>query len=150
MRILPSLFLAITFIFVSGCGESENTILSGCKKYFEIEYSDFVEKKNDPLLIIDGKIKDDCLKLTLQYGGGCEDHQVDLVYLKNDIRLPQNSFPLFELLHDAKKDFCKALITKDYSFDISGLRIKGKSKTDFYIGSYKAGKYTQTLYSYTY
>ncbi|MGE5426747.1 MAG: hypothetical protein ACM3O8_02555, partial [Methylococcaceae bacterium] len=59
--------------------------------------------------------------------------------------------PDFRISHDANGDLCKALITKEYSFDLSGIRQEGKSKTDFILNARNAGgEMTSTTYTYNY
>jgi hypothetical protein len=89
--------------------------------------------KADAINLLDAKLEDDCLQLTLQYSGGCKAHQVDLaLILPEKITLPHLS-PTFEIRHNSNNDVCKALITKDYRFDISGIKEEGKHSTNFIL-----------------
>lgn len=150
MRSKFTIILLISFIFAIACNDLEESKLNDCANYIELDYSEFTKKLNDPINIISVEIQDDCLKLTLQYGGGCKNHKVDLVLIKADKQMGINTIPLFEILHDSDNDLCKALITNEYSFNISGLKIKGKTETSFYIGTYKSGEYSKVLYKYSY
>jgi hypothetical protein len=78
----------------------------------------------DPFSIMNVKIEDDCLKITLSYSGGCEIHEFIMTYNE----LPQ--FGIYSgtltLSHNAHGDMCKALITKTIGYDLSPLQ-KDKS-----------------------
>ena len=91
------------------------------------------------------------LVLTLQYGGGCKEHQIDLALIQPECGTPPLPPPTFEIRHNANDDVCKALITKEYSFDISGIRENGKHKTDFILNTRNAAGITSTnTYTYAY
>jgi hypothetical protein len=74
----------------------------------------------DPFSILNVKIENDCLKITLSYSGGCEIHEFIMAY---------NELPHFgiysgtlTLSHNAHGDMCEALITKTISYDLSPLQ----------------------------
>ncbi|MBV5349090.1 hypothetical protein JZU61_05500, partial [bacterium] len=122
-----------------------------CAKYVELNYSNYNSLKTDPLNLINAKIDGDCLVLTLQYGGGCKEHQIDLALIQPECGTPPLPPPTFEIRHNANDDVCKALITKEYSFDISGIRENGKNKTDFILHTRNASGITSTnTYTYAY
>lgn len=107
--------------------------------------------KNDPVNVSAVKIEGDCLRLTLQYGGGCREHEINLVLIVPECATPPLPPPAFLISHDDKDDACDAWITKEYSFDISGLREEGKSKTDFVLTARNAqGEMMSTTYTYNY
>jgi len=87
--------------------------------------------------------------LNLQYGGGCKEHQVDLALIMPECGTPPLPPPTFEIRHNANNDGCKALITKDYSFDISGIQEKGKSQTEFILNTRNSSGIEHTK-TYTY
>jgi hypothetical protein len=89
--------------------------------------------------------------LTLQYGGGCNEHEVDLALILPECGTPPLPPPTFEIRHNAKNDGCKALITKEYKFDISGIKEKGKNQTDFILNTKNSSGVGQnTTYTYNY
>lgn len=139
-------------IFLLACTNQEEIIRNAdCRKYITLNYSNYDSLKTDPLVLRDVKFDGDCLVLTLQYGGGCKDHQIDLAFIQPECGTPPLPPPTFEIRHDARGDACKALITKDYSFDISGIREKGKNKTDFFLNTRNASGIDHTdTYTYNY
>ncbi len=75
----------------------------------------------DPVQIIQTTIAGDSLGITVRYGGGCETHEFQLV---TDGSVME-SFPpqvALRLLHNANNDRCKALETREVSFDIAPLK----------------------------
>lgn len=146
-------FLVIFFIFlISGCNEPVALIQQNdCASYKAISFMNYDSLKSDPIALVNASVDGDCLKLTLQYGGGCEEHQVDLALILPECGTPPLPPPTFEIRHDAKGDACKALITKEYSFDLSGIREDGKSKTEFIlITKDSSGIPSGKTYTYTY
>ena len=137
MRKILIVLFCYLFLLLAACTEQNQvTIPRGdCRKYAELIFFNYDSLKFDPVSVIDVKIEGDCLKLTLQYGGGCEEHQVDLAFIFPDCGTPPLPPPMFEIRHDAKNDACKALITKVYSFDISGIRELHKNETEFILAS---------------
>lgn len=122
-----------------------------CHRYTELNYLNYDSLKNDPINLLNVKMEHDCLLLTLQYGGGCKEHQVDLaLILPEKITHPLLS-PTFEIRHNSNNDVCKALITKDYSFDISGIREEGKHSTNFILAvKNSSGTIISNSYTYKY
>jgi hypothetical protein len=76
---------------------------------------------NDPVSINTAEIRGDSLELSVQYGGGCRDHEFGLV--TNGIFA--ESYPVqtwVKLAHDANGDMCKALVSSVLRFDLSPLK----------------------------
>jgi len=145
------LAILITLLFQSACTEQIETNQNDCTKYVELNYSNYNSLKTDPLSLISAKVEGDCLVLTLQYGGGCKEHQIDLALIQPECGTPPLPPPTFEIRHNANDDVCKALITEEYSFDISGIREKDKNKTDFVLNTRNASGITSTnTYTYSY
>ena len=156
MKTIASILFLIPFFFLCACSEQVETekveLFQGdCQKYVELNYSNYDSLRTDPVNIINVKIEDDCLLLTLQYGGGCEEHQVDLALIHPWCGTPPLPPPTFEIRHDSNDDSCYALITKDYSFDISGIRVQGKTKVDFILSvKNSSGTIASKTYTYSY
>ena len=134
-QLLIALILS-SFCILCACTEQSQVVQiapTDCQKYVELNYSNYDSLKTDQLTVQAVNIEGDCLVLTLQYGGGCKEHQVNLALIQPQCGTPPLPPPTFEIQHDSYDDPCKALITKDYSFDISGIREPGKSKTDFIL-----------------
>lgn len=149
----PALIITILYVFlISGCNESEVVLQKNdCTSYKELNYFNYDSLKSDPITLINATIEGDCMKLTLQYGGGCEEHQVDLALILPECGTPPLPPSTFEIRHDAKGDACKALITKEFSFDLSGIREDGKTKTDFtLVTKDSSGIPSGKTYSYSY
>lgn len=145
--------LWIQLMIFSACSEKtmELTNSGNCSDYVELNYSNYSSLSTDPITIIEAKVDGDCLVLTLQYGGGCKEHQVDLALIQPECGTPPLPPPTFEIRHNANGDACKALVTKDYSFDISGIREEGKNKIDFILGiGSSTGISNSNTYTYTY
>lgn len=141
----------ISCLFQSACTDQIEVNKNTCIKYVELNYSNYNSPKTDPLTIISTKIDGDCLVLMLQYGGGCKEHQIDLALIQPECGTPPLPPPTFEIRHNANDDMCKALITKEYSFDISGIRENGKNKTDFILHTRNASGITSAnTYTYAY
>jgi hypothetical protein len=149
-------FLASLFIlFLAGCGEKVEQIIlnqeNDCAAYKQISYLNYDSLKSDPITFVNAVIEGDCLKLTLKYAGGCLEHQVNLALILPDCGTPPLPPPTFEIRHDAKGDACKALITKEYGFDLSGIREEGKSATEFIlISKDSSGISSGKTYLYSY
>lgn len=150
MKPLFVILIAISFLFTA-CSEQVIVPENSCTKYKELGYLQQDSLKTDPINVLDAKIEGDCLHLTLQYSGGCKEHEVDLVRMLPDCATPPLPLPDFRISHDAHGDACKALITKEYRFDLTGIREEGKSKTDFIFNARNAeGAMTSTTYTYNY
>jgi hypothetical protein len=118
-----------------GCTTQEEILTGSCPKYVELNYSNYDSLSTDPLSLISAKVEGDCLVMTLQYGGGCKEHQVDLALISPECGTPPLPPPAFEIRHNANGDVCKALITKEYSFDISGIKESGKTEITFTLSA---------------
>lgn len=145
------ILLIVSYSLLTACSEQVIVPESSCTKYKELGYLNQDSLKSDPINVLGVKIEGDCLRITLQYGGGCQEHEVNLVLMIPECGTPPLPPPDFRISHDANGDVCKALITKEYSFDISGIREEGKSKTDFILNARNAsGEMTSTTYTYNY
>lgn len=148
-----SILICFHLMLFSACTQkTEELTNSGeCPDYVELNYSNYNSLSTDPITIIRAKVDGDCLVLTLQYGGGCKEHQIDLALIRPECGTPPLPPPTFEIRHNANGDACKALVTKDYSFDISGIREEGKNKIDFILEVGSAnGISNSNTYTYTY
>ena len=76
----------------------------------------------DPIVLRAGRVQNDSLILDVAYGGGCKQHQFDLVMAPAAFL---ESYPVqanLYLRHDARGDLCKALIHETITFDLSALK----------------------------
>lgn len=152
MKTLFNILIILAILLITSCSEPVTLIQQNeCTKYKVISFLNYDSLKSDPITLISATVEGDCLKLTLQYGGGCEEHQVDLALILPECGTPPLPPPTFEIRHDAKGDACKALITKDYSFDLSGIREDGKSEIEFIlITKDSSGIPSGKTYTYSY
>jgi hypothetical protein len=75
----------------------------------------------DPVTINSAVIRGDSLELSVQFGGGCRDHEFGLI--TNGVFA--ESYPVqtwVMLVHDANGDRCKALLSRVLRFDLSPLK----------------------------
>ncbi|MFA5326379.1 MAG: NigD-like C-terminal domain-containing protein [Prolixibacteraceae bacterium] len=147
-----SLLLSV-LIATTACHNKEDVeiITNDSQEYVVLSYFNCDSLQTDPVTVISGKVDGDFLILTLQYGGGCKDHQVNLALILPECGTPPLPPPTFEIRHNANGDACKALITKEYSFNISGLRENGMHKTDFILETKNSsGEIKRTNYTYNY
>jgi len=150
-QLFISTFLILLFALTACSDQVLVSETTDCPKYVELNYSNYNSLSTDPISIISAKVDGDCLKLTLQYGGGCKEHQVDLAFIQPECGTPPLPPPTFEIRHNANGDACKALVTKEYSFDLKGIREEGKNKIDFILGIGSSTGITNTnTYTYIY
>lgn len=148
--LLVYLFPAL-LVFTSACTEQVEIAQDNCPKFVKLNYFTYDSLKTDPINVMSAKVDGDCFKLSLQYGGGCKEHQIDLAFIQPECGTPPLPPPTFEIRHNANGDGCKALITKEYSFDISGIRETGKNKTEFVLNTENSsGMVHSDNYTYNY
>ena len=83
---------------------------------------------SDPFTLLDASISGDILSLTVQYGGGCADHEFSLVGPLTIAEGDPTPIPIF-LQHRANGDMCEALLTETITFDLTPLRNHWMSET---------------------
>jgi hypothetical protein len=148
--LLIYLFPAL-LVFTSACTEQVEIAQDNCTKFVKLSYFTYDSLKTDPINVMSAKVDGDCFKLSLQYGGGCKEHQIDLAFIQPECGTPPLPPPTFEIRHNAYGDGWKALITKEYSFDISGIREIGKNKTEFVLNTKNSsGMVHSDNYTYNY
>ena len=148
--LLLYLFPAL-LLFISACTEQVEIAQDDCTKFVKLSYFTYDSLRTDAINVMSAKVDGDCLKLSLQYGGGCKDHQVDLALILPECGTPPLPPPTFEIRHNANNDACKALITKDYSFNISGIREEGKNQVEFVLNARNSsGIAGSNTYTYKY
>jgi hypothetical protein len=138
-------------VFITACSEQVEIAQDDCTKFVKLSYFNYDSLRTDPINVISAKVDGDCFLLTLQYGGGCKDHQVDLALILPECGTPPLPPPTFEIRHNANNDACKALITKEYSFNISGIREDGKNQVEFVLNARNSsGIAGSNTYTYKY
>ncbi len=87
------------------------------------------------------QIKNDCLELTVSYGGGCKNHYFQLTILPT--MGPLNTLML---CHEANKDLCEAWITKKVSFSLKELQSPGTHSVTFILRlNFEGSDYSRTI-----
>lgn len=151
---MKSILFLIPFFFLYACTEQAQEVeikQDDCLPYVDLNAANYDSLMSDPISLINAEVVGDCLKLTLQYGGGCKEHKVDLALIHPWCGTPPLPPSTFEIRHDSNDDHCKALITNDYSFDISGIREQGKTKVDFILSvRNSSGIISGKTYTYSY
>jgi len=124
-----------TLRFVCGLGGVDLPVLKikSISKHSEfcapitINAAPYTSYPNDDVTVQSIFIKDNCLKLKIQYSGGCKNHIFRLVCNIPKCGTPPQPPMTLTLSHDANNDACEALITKDISFDLTPLRNQDSS-----------------------
>jgi len=91
----------------------------------------------DAVEIVAASLDSPVLRLTVRFGGGCQRHGLDLVAWSGW----RESFPVqvgVALAHDAHGDGCRALLTRELTFDLTGLR-------EAYLNTYGDGPATLSI-----
>jgi len=87
---------------------------------------------NDPIRVADKWIKNGILNFELQYRGGNETHFINLVKAPGNIDV-SNGPVLLELRHNNNDDAGNLPLSGFVSFDLSALKIAGRTSTPFKI-----------------
>ena len=86
-----------------------------------VEFALFDPGPSDPFTVAASRIVGDELRLTVQYGGGCAEHEFTLIGPLTLVEEDPTPVTLY-LNHRANGDRCKAYITKEITFDLTPLR----------------------------
>jgi hypothetical protein len=134
------LFFALIVLF-SACKSSKNASKKSEKMKDKQEQTlvarigDFVEK-NDHFDLIEAKIEGNFLLLKVGYGGGCQEHEFELI---GSTVIAKSMPPIrsVQLVHKANNDMCKAYIYKDLKFDIRNLAERQEKGRTIYLNNEK-------------
>ena len=123
-------FITIAFsslFFLCACSTKKNlkaplvtnTETEMKEQYPQAEIGPF-SKKNDSFKIIHATIRGNFMEIEVSYSGGCDMHEFRLI---GNQSLSKSVPPLrnIQLVHNAKNDACKKLITEKVTFSISNL-----------------------------
>lgn len=91
---------------------------------------DFKDFHHDDYKVISQRIENDCLKIDVEYSGGCEDHEFVLYQIYS---MSSTKDPVLFLSHNANGDACEAYLTETLSFDLSSLQETGKNETSILV-----------------
>ncbi len=78
---------------------------------------------SDEFTLASAKIEEDCLLLTVRYGGGCGTVDFDMVAIEGSAFSLPPQIPMRLILDD--EDPCEALITDEIAFDLAALQGDG-------------------------
>ena len=122
MKFILSILSLLFLVGMTSC-DKQVTPPDGCQK-IEIDEDLYNNGVLDPSTVInDVTIDENCLIMSLSYGGGCHDHEIVLV----TDGIESFSIPPslnFKLIHE-NKDPCNAFITENWEFDINSLNFSG-------------------------
>jgi len=111
-------------LLVAGCqlvGPNSDTRPSDSDQLSIIATGDLGQVEKDPFQIVNAAIEGDVLRLTLSFGGGCEDH--DFAFFSEGPVL--ESFPpgaMIRIFHDSHGDPCEALLQQSFELDLQLIR----------------------------
>lgn len=101
---------------------------------------------NDQADIKSMSLVGNCLKTEVMFGGGCEDHDLKVVWDGNFFESFPPQVHLF-VQHNAHNDFCEALLFQTLQVDVSPLQDPGGNETILHV--FEPGGEQHTI-SYTY
>jgi hypothetical protein len=98
-----------------------------CAPYIDLNLNNIDSLASDPIYIHEAFVDGNCLQIKLSYSGGCKQHTIDLA------RLPASesdnpNIPTFEIRHNANGDMCEAYFTKELRFDLTTMKLEGKTE----------------------
>ena len=124
MKLIYIIICISIIAFESGCKKHNPTIRNTapsnnvCKNLEIYCTNDTCGHFSAPFSLISDTIIGDYLKLTISYGGGCQNHDFKLVW--EQIVTPP--FDYVRLEHNANGDICKSLITQELCFNLNILK----------------------------
>lgn len=89
----------------------------------EIEVNQSYEwpKQIDPFNILSTEINGDVLKISVEYGGGCKEHEFKMNWTGAWMKSKPPKVNLW-LEHQSNEDNCRALIRENLSFDLKSIQ----------------------------
>lgn len=87
----------------------------------------------DGFAISNVEIVGNCISITVNYSGGCEDHEFSLGVVWPECGTPPVPPPVLFLCHNANNDMCEAYLTETLTFDLSLLQQTDSSSTTFQL-----------------
>ena len=123
-----TLIILMTLLLTTGgCTKEERESKHNNRCNFVlIDSEQYNNLTTDDFNIVDIKFEDRCLKITIRYGGGCKD--VSLRLIDSDSVFGSNPVQRNLKIILADDDDCEALITKEFYFDITKLKVEGQNE----------------------
>lgn len=133
-------FMLLVFV---NCSNSVDSNQNHCDQEIIIDPELYETAPNDDFRFRDIEIVGDCLKITIEYGGGCGNVEVKLI----DAGVVMESNPGQRKVRVSLKDedFCEALIVKEISVDLTPIRIIDDNRVYLNISNWSRGG---ILYTY--
>jgi hypothetical protein len=98
-----------------------------CAPYVDLYFNNYDSLARDPVIIHDVFVDGDCLQIKLSYSGGCQEHTIDLARM-HPWTASSATIPTFEIRHNANGDLCEAYFTKELRYDLTPLKLEGKTE----------------------
>ncbi len=106
-------------------------------KYEKVLLVDEFTNEQHTFRVVDFTVEEnDLIKINVQYGGGCKEHDFDLQILKNK---QSDSIIDFNLVHNTKNDYCKKMVLDELTFDLSPITNKVTAEKTIRINGSKSG-----------
>ena len=145
-------FLSIVFLGLSACNQdpvevNPNVIKATKNKsaYDEVMQNRGTSKGSDTFTILDATISNELLTITVQYSGGCENHEFEAIWNGGfyPTAVPPSLAPVV-ITHNANGDLCEAAITKVLQIDVKSL-FGSDYSTDNFIPILENGSSDQSV-----
>lgn len=125
-----SIFITLTFLLLN-CNKSEVPILTDCDQIGVVDNGQFRNAPRDPFEFVSGEITEDCLEVTVRYGGGCGGATFQLIGEDSlNLSLPPQRTVLISL---EDKDNCEAIVIDTISFDLTAFRVDNSNEVDLLL-----------------
>ncbi len=98
-----------------------------CAPYIDLYFSNYDSLARDPIYLHEAFVDGNCLQIKLSYSGGCKDHTIDLARM-HPWTASSSTVPTFEIRHNANGDLCEAHFTRELRFDLTPLKLEGKTE----------------------
>ncbi len=112
--------IAGALMFVASCQKAHRS----CDRQVIISQDAYKSAPDDPVTIQSLKLKEGCLKIQFS-SGGCNGQSWKVELIDQGTVAESNPPQRTLRLSLENKELCKAIITKEMTFDISSLRVKG-------------------------
>jgi len=122
MKTQVLILLAFCFLFLTNCGDTNNSSSTGCGDVIIID-TNYDTTTGDGFNLMNVTIAGNCLTASIQYGGGCGEELVSFEFLGSTAAFPLTIPATLEtkiILDD--NDDCEALVTKEVDFDLTPLQ----------------------------
>jgi hypothetical protein len=111
-------------------------MLKGDDHFIEVNKDYVGPAKGDPFTINQVEVKGDSIYVTVQYSGGCQNHEFKMISNGNFLKSLPPQLPLY-LEHKANGDNCRALKIETLVFDIQPLRSTQTKKVKIFVNDDK-------------